>query len=51
MGRVLYSFVPALLLFLSAASARAGDAPHAEVPIETVVVRIDGGDHSFGART
>lgn len=50
MGRVLYSFVPALLLFLSAASARAGDAPHAEVPIETVVVRIDGVDHSFGTR-
>ncbi len=50
MGRVLYSFVPALLFFLFPTPAWAGDAPHAGVPIETVVVRIDGVDHSFGAR-
>ena len=51
MGRVLYSFVPALLLFLFAAPAGAGDAPYGDRPIETVVVRIDGVDHSFGTRT
>ncbi len=50
MGRVLYSFVPALLLFLCPAPAWAGDAPFGEVPVETVVVRIDGMDHSFGTR-
>ena len=50
MGRARFALVPVLFLFLSAASARAGDAPHAEVPIETVVVRIDGVDHSFGTR-
>jgi hypothetical protein len=50
MGRAPFSLVPALLLFLFPTPAWAGDAPHAGVPIETVVVRIDGVDHSFGAR-
>jgi hypothetical protein len=31
-------------------AAGAGDAPYADVPIETVVVRIDGVGHSFGYR-
>lgn len=31
-------------------AAWAGDAPHGEVPIETVAVRIEGTDYSFGTR-
>ncbi len=50
MGRALVPLVPALLLFLFSAPARAGDAPHGDRPIETVVVRIEGVDHGFGAR-
>ncbi len=50
MGRARFALVPALLLFLYPAPARAGDVPHGEVPIETVVVRIDRVDHRFGAR-
>ncbi len=41
----------ALFLVLFSARAGAGDAPYAEVPVETVVVRIDGVDHRFGTRT
>lgn len=48
MRRVLLalSLVPVML----PSAVGAGDAPYAEVPIETVVVRIDGVGHSFGYR-
>lgn len=50
MARRLFALVPTLFLLLFAALARAGDAPHAGVPVETVAVRIDGMDYSFGTR-
>ncbi len=50
MGRARIPLVAVFLLLLSPAPVGAGDAPHGEVPIETVVVRIDGVDHSFGTR-
>lgn len=39
-----------LVPMLSPTAAWAGDAPHGGVPIETVAVRIEGVDYSFGFR-
>ena len=50
MARAFFALIPVLILILSPAPARAGDAPHADVPIEPVSVRIDGVDYSFGVR-
>lgn len=51
MARAFFALIPVLILFLSPELARAGDAPHAGVPIEAVTVRIDGVDFSFGIRS
>jgi hypothetical protein len=50
MARAFFALIPVLILILSPAPARGGDAPHASVPIEPVSVRIDGVDYSFGIR-
>ncbi len=38
------------VLLAAAAPARAGDAPYAEAPVRTVVVRIGDEDYAFGYR-